>query len=162
MAASETEIGAIYVRTGLLLAGDGMVFDEEWRRAATASSGWVVDLRGPDAETVANRSGAKREKLVDGTWRLHCGDSMRANVEASMARRQADQNDLKLKIRAHPIDASSEVARDACRKSGVGMVFAGKPAYLACSTEGHGYVSVRERRGVDGKLKAIVFAFGNE
>ncbi len=109
--------------SGFFALADVRTIDQSWTKAAASTSGSFVDITGPNGAQLAGREGEhKKEKLPDGTWRIHATDAqnaewLRNSVQSLVARSKWTDT-----VRILAKSASSTKVIDSTRMTGVGVL----------------------------------------
>jgi hypothetical protein len=122
---SEVLLGKLTSTTGIFTAGDVEEIDTRWSGANGGSSGWVLDIIGPNAAYLAGRqrgSASKLEELSDGTYRLHFDSQLTAQTIQSDTMTCVGANGWRDQVRASSRGATRLGILDAARADGAGVM----------------------------------------
>ena len=150
---TETLIGTLDSKSGVVCIGDASVYNEGWITRTTASSKWAVDYSGAHADYLASRAGSyalDRVTLADGTVRVLVPHAQAAAIVHEQAKSLVQRERWDDKVITHPVSMSMHRAIDACREKGVGVVNAG--AFSFGATQLGERVQLVELRDKDGQL----------
>lgn len=151
-------LGSMTLRTGLLVLTDPFCLDRSWKTKVNAmGSAFAIDIRGEHAERLAlSERRYTSELLPDGTWRVVTPDQTTSAFLEAQLKRLITKNSWATAIEVHPVLATTEVLRDACRAEDIGFARAVDGTdMLAVSLDKNARVEVALTRDKDGNVREL-------